>query len=197
MDEVKKIGFFTRIKKAIFNVEDYKIFAEEKFSQALKYIFGLIGIVTLILAISITVSYRQEIDKLISYIQNDFPDFSYENNVLTVDEVIEAYDADYEAMLIVNTSSDLTDDQLEEYKEKSKEAFYSFILLADKVYYTIDGYEYELSYESLSESIGIDSFSKEEIFENYLNDDRNTSNYNYNFYLCYYKFIYFTYNSYI
>ena len=34
MEENKKINFFKRLKISIFNLEDYKIFASETFSEA-------------------------------------------------------------------------------------------------------------------------------------------------------------------
>ena len=77
--EEKKIGFFKRLKMAIFNLENYKIFAEEKFSKALKYAFILIAIITIVLSISTTVFFRQKFDKIVSYLENDFQDFFYEN----------------------------------------------------------------------------------------------------------------------
>jgi len=112
MEEENKISFFKRVKMAIFNLEDYKIFASEKFSKALKYIFSLIAIVTLILGISTTISFRQKFDKLVSYIENEFPDFSYENQSLSVQDNVSAYDEEFESKLIVDTG-DVTDEQIE------------------------------------------------------------------------------------
>lgn len=171
MEQEVKIGFFKRIKKAIFNLEDYKIFVQEKFSKAVKYIFALIGIVTLILAALNTYTIRAELDKLVSYVKNDFPDFSYADDELSVDEIVEAYDEEYESMLIVDTSDEVSDEQLEEYRSKASEAYYSFILLKDKVYYSVEGEEYETSYGTIGSYIGIDSLTKDELFDSYLNDD--------------------------
>lgn len=170
MEEENKISFFKRVKMAIFNLENYKIFVNERFSKAVKYIFSLIAIVTIILSISTTVSFRQKFDKLVSYIENDFPDFSYENEQLTVAENVDAYDEEFDAKLIVNTG-DLTDEQIDAYKEEAKESYYSIILLKDKAIYTVEGYEYQATYSDFFNTLGIGSFSKAEVFENYLNDD--------------------------
>ena len=48
---MEKIGFFKRIKLSVFNLENYKTFANEKFSKAIKYIFILITIAVVILSI--------------------------------------------------------------------------------------------------------------------------------------------------
>ena len=170
MEEEKKISFFKRIKIAIFNLENYKIFVNERFSKAVKYIFSLIAIVTIILSISTTISFRQRFDKLVSYVENSFPEFSYENEELSVDQPVHAYDEEYEAKLIVDTG-DVTDEQLEAYREEASEGYYSLILLKDRAVYTISGYEYQATYSDFFNSLGIESFSKAEIFENYLNND--------------------------
>lgn len=170
MEEENKIGFFKRVKMAIFNLENYKIFANERFSKAVKYIFSLIAIVTVILGITTTISFKQRFDKIVSYIENDFPDFVYEEEALTVEETVTAYDEEYEAKLIVDTG-DVTDEQLEEYKEEADVGYYSLILLKNKAIYTMGGYEYEMTYSDFFNSLGIESFTKSEIMDNYLNDD--------------------------
>lgn len=170
MEEEKKIGFFKRLKIAIFNLEEYKIFANERFSKALKYIFTLIAIVTLILSISTTISFRQEFDKLVSYVRNDFPDFTYENETLSVQEVVKAYDEEYDAKLIVDTG-DLTDEQIESYKQEAEESYNSLILLKDKVIYMLRGNQYEATYSDFFNTIGIEKLTKSDLIDNYLNND--------------------------
>lgn len=170
MEEENKIGFFKRVKMAIFNLEDYKIFASEKFSKALKYIFSLIAIVTLILGISTTISFRQKFDKLASYVENDFPDFSYENQSLSVQNTVDAYDKEFESKLIVDTG-DVTDEQIEAYKDEADEGYYSLILLKNKLIYKISGYEYEVTYSDVFNNLGIESFTKSQIFSDYLDDN--------------------------
>lgn len=170
MEEEKKIGFFKRLKMAIFNLEDYKTFANEKFSRALKYIFTLIAIVTIILSISTTISFRQEFDKLVSYVRNDFPDFTYENETLSVGEVVNAYDEEYDAKLIVDTG-DLTDEQIESYKDEAGESYNSLILLKDRAIYAISGYEYESTYSDFFNTLGLERLTKSDLVNNYLNND--------------------------
>lgn len=168
--EEKKIGFFKRLKIAIFNLEDYKIFVNERFSKALKYIFTLIAIVTLILSISTTISFRQEFDKLVSYVRNDFPDFTYEDETLSVGEVVNAYDEEYDAKLIVDTG-DLTDEQIDSYKQEAEESYNSLILLKDKVIYMLRGDQYEATYSDFFNTVGIERLTKSDLVDNYLNND--------------------------
>ena len=68
--ETEKIGFFKRVKMAIFNLEKYNVFANENFSKSLKYLLLLTTIVTVILAISTTINLSRETGKLINFVKS-------------------------------------------------------------------------------------------------------------------------------
>lgn len=169
--EEKKYGFFKRVKMAIFNLEDYKIFANEPISKAFGYFLKLIAIVTLVLAIFTTVRLRNQVDKLGVYIRNEFPEFSYEDGNLNIPEKTEAYDKEYNAKLVVDTSDNLTDEQIQEYRDLSKDGFYSLVLLKDKAYFGAGGYEYSLTYSDVLGNVGIKNIDKQGLVNDYLNDD--------------------------
>lgn len=220
MEEEKKIGFFKRLKIAIFNVEDYKIFVKEKLSKAVKYAAILIVIITLIMSVVTTYTVRQKLDKIVSFVKNDFPDFQYENGTLSISKenenpantvnaenattsenqentanaestqnnadlnFFEAYDKENDARLIVDTSDNLSEEKINEYKEKAKESTYSLILLKDKAIYSIFAVNDESSffsenkidltdvkYTDIMGSFGIDELTKTELFDKYFNDD--------------------------
>lgn len=173
-NKIKKIGFFKRIKISIFNLENYKIFIEEKFSKALKYLLLLIVIATAILSVASTIKVSEEFSKFANYIKTDFPDFEFKDGKLEVSKKVESYDKEYDARLIVDTSGNVNADTLEEYKEKSKESVYSVILLRDKMIYTangLDGKEYETSYTNISNMLGINEINKEQLLEKYFNSN--------------------------
>jgi hypothetical protein len=179
VEETTKIGFFKRIKYSIFNVENYKIFAGEKFSKAMKYLLKIIVIATIALSIASTVQLGKEISKLTNYIENEFPDFTYtDDNTLEVSQIVNAYDKEYDAKLIVDTSSEVSDETLEAYKSEAKQSGYSVILLNDKLIYIIDGTDQEITYESIASTLGIDgAITKSEFIENYFNTNTKTQMY--------------------
>ena len=172
MEEEKKIGFFKRVKISIFNLEDYKIFIKEKFSKALKYLLLLIVIGTIVLAIVSTINLKKEITKALSYFKEDFPDFSYSDGKLNVAEKVKAYDEEYDAKLIVDTSDNISEDLYNQYKKEVKDGYYSVVLLKDKVFYVVGGLEYETSYTNFATTFGLSNFTKQELFENHLNDSQ-------------------------
>lgn len=177
-NKVKKIGFFKRIKISIFNLENYKIFIEEKFSKALKYLLLLIVIATAILSVASTIKVSEEFSKFANYLKTDFPDFEFKDGILDVSKKVESYDKEYDARLIVDTSGNVSPDTLEEYKKKSKESVYSVILLRDKMIYTangLDGKNYETSYTNISNMLGINEIDKEQLLEKYFNSNMKTN----------------------
>ena len=149
----KKIGFFKRIKISIFNLECYKTFTQEKFSKALKYLFILTVIVTLVLSIVSTFHISKQVNKLITYIKQDFSDFELADGKLTVNDKVNAFDEEYQAKLIADTSDNLSDEQIKEYEEDTLDSVYSIILLKDKCIYSIDGLKYESSYKNIATTI--------------------------------------------
>ena len=84
--DIKKVGFFTRLKVAIFKLEDYGIFLGERISVALKYFFILILLVSIIISMATTYQVFKMTNKLTNYIQNELPDFTYENGKLNFSE---------------------------------------------------------------------------------------------------------------
>ena len=170
-NETQKIGFFKRIKISIFNPEDYKLFASEKLSKALKYFFIIILITTIVSTIVSTEQVTKEVHKLISYVKNEFPDFSYADDTLNVSEFINAYDEEYEARLIVDTSDDVDDEKLTTYQKEVRDSLYSAILLKDKVIYTVPGYQYESNYKDLMSSFGLNEFNKNDIVDKYFDSN--------------------------
>ena len=138
--ETEKIGFFKRLKMAIFNLEKYSIFANEKFSKALKYLFILLFFVTLILAISSTIQLSNEAGKFIDFVKSEeVPNFELKDEKLSAEGILNAYDKEYNSRLIVDTTEDLSEDALKEYKNEIGDATYAAILLKDKVLYRFNG----------------------------------------------------------
>ena len=175
METEEKIGFFKRIKIAIFNLEKYSIFANEKFSKALKYLFLLIVIVTLVLAIASTIQLSQEAGRLVDYVKSEeVPDFELKDGKLEASGKIDAYDEEYNSRLIIDTTEDITDEKIDEYKKESKNTSYSAILLKDKIIYKfdldLDNYV-ETTYKDTTSIVGITDITKDKLVKDYLNDD--------------------------
>ncbi len=173
--ETEKIGFFKRVKMAIFNLEKYGTFANEKFSKALKYLILLIVIVTVCLAVTSVIKLDKQVGKLTSFIKSEeFPDFKLKDGKLDAKSKLNSYDREYDGKLIIDTTEDLPDETLKEYKKEGKEVSYTVIFLKDKIVYRFDINSdnwYETTYNNATTMFGVSELTKEKLVNDYLNDD--------------------------
>ena len=160
---------------AIINLEKYSIFANERFSKALKYLLLLVTIVTVILAIASTIQLSKEAGKLIDYVKSDkFPEFELRSGKLKAASKLDAYDEKYNSRLIIDTSEDVSDETVEKYQKESKNAEYSAILLKDKIIYRFDSTlenGVETTYNNVTSLLGINDITKASLIKDYLNED--------------------------
>ena len=125
----KKIGFFKRLKLAIFNLEDYGIFLGEKFSKAFKFLLVLVLIFALAGSFAENYTLSNTVNK---YIADEMPDFTYNDGVLKASEHVNAYDHDYHFRLLVNTDDNVTEETIKSYEKEVGLNDLSVLLLKDK-----------------------------------------------------------------
>lgn len=172
--ETEKIGFFKRVKIAIFNLEKYNIFADERFSKALKYLIILVSIVTIVLAISSTTKLSEEVGKVINFVKSDeFPDFELVDGKLDSKKILNSYDKGYNSRLIIDTTENLSEEKINEYKNEISDSNFSAILLRDKIIYRYENLEDDLetNYNNVESIFGVKNLTKEKLVSDYLNDD--------------------------
>ena len=162
-NNTKKITFFSRIKRSIFNVETYGEFILEKTSVAIKYFFLLLFIISLVLAAVLTYQFEKIVSKGYAYIKNELPDFTYGNSKVQFASIAEGYDEDIDLYSIINTDSEISDGVLEDYKEKVTEYTYAVIFLQDGVLVFRDGQFVEYSYSEMESTYGLNIKNKEDL----------------------------------
>ena len=86
MEKTKKIGFFKRFKMAIFELENYIDFINEKVSKSLMFSLKLVVILSLIMAISNAIYVYAKYNSPDNYLSEVIPEFTYENSELKIDE---------------------------------------------------------------------------------------------------------------
>lgn len=155
--ENKKIGFFSRVKIAIAKLENYSMFLEEKLSIAIKYFFLIVLIAVVAVALAQTYDMSQMLSKGYQYIQNELPDFSYENGNLNFSERILAYDSEYDIYMIADTE-DVTEQTLKEYKSQIKTS--GVIFLKNYAIYKNGDLEVKYNYHDLQMQYQIESLDK-------------------------------------
>lgn len=165
MENKTKINFFTKIKIAIFKLEDYGIFLGERLSASIKYFLLLLLILSVVMAIADSYDFSKLIEKACSYIMNELPDFSYEDGIMSFAEETEAYDNDYQFRLIINTDEDIFGDKIKEYRTKIYGDASGLILLKDMVIYTVGQEEFGYKYADLFDEYSLSVTNKTELVQ--------------------------------
>ena len=103
---LKGMGFFKKVKYSIVNIEKYPEMATEGLGKALSYIAKLVVILAIILSVWTLMQTNQMIREGITYLQNEFPDFSYNEGVLTVnsEEVITIENEQFGKIIVIQAS---------------------------------------------------------------------------------------------
>ena len=130
--EETKIGFFRRIKKAIFNFDEYSIFSREKVSKAFKYLFKIIAIMTILITITTTYKTFEIAKETIEVFKNEAPDFEIKGGILTIqnDEKFQYIDNDNYFGIIVDGTREQIEDV--EYNE-------GIVFAKDRIYIKTNG----------------------------------------------------------
>ena len=83
MEKTKKIGFFKRFKMAIFELENYIDFLNEKLSKSLIFSLKLVILLSFIMAVIFVYAKYNSPD---NYLNEVIPEFIYEKSELKIDE---------------------------------------------------------------------------------------------------------------
>lgn len=143
----KEIGFWDRLKVSIFKLENYGMFLGERPATAFKYFLILVLLVSVIMTVVTTYDFFKMINKTKNYIQNELPEFVYEEGKVKFDKNVDAYDHEYDFRFIVNTDDEIESTTLKEYKNEIDN--FGIIILQDKVIFISDGTELEKEYSEL------------------------------------------------
>lgn len=159
--ESQKMGFFSRIKIAVAKLEEYSLFLEEKVSVSVKYFFLIVLIFAVVMALVQTYEIMKMIRKGVLYIQNELPDFSYEEGNLTFSERIFAYDEEYDIYMIADTAQEVKQEVLQEYSQKIKTT--GLIFLKDQLIYQRGSTQMVYHYTDLSNTYSMTQLNKSEL----------------------------------
>jgi hypothetical protein len=124
--ETKKVPFFVKLKRAIFNFDDYHTFAMEKVKSAVFYFILLMLIFSLVISAAAIYKVYDRVKVISSEAKNTLPDFKFENNELVMEQKDKILFEDEDGFLEIVVES--REKELEYSSEK-----YGIIFLKDKV----------------------------------------------------------------
>lgn len=163
--ELKGLGFFKKLRYSILNIEKYPEMAIEGLGNALSYIAKIVVVLAIILSIWTLMQTSQMIGEGISYLENEFPDFSYSNGELTVNtEEPITIDNEQFGRIIIDTKTD-SEETINQYKNSISEYGTGVLVLKNRVELKNINMIGELSYnykESL-DSMNLTEFNKQDV----------------------------------
>lgn len=162
--EHKKVAFFKRVKNAIIDFDEYKVFAEEKVSVAIKYILKLMLIFTLIVVAVMVCEFIKQTNEVKSYIETDFPEFSLQENTLVIEgenkKIINGTEDNYFGFIVDSNAENVTDIvEANDYQRV-------ICFLKNKVVVRgIDSIESSITYQQINDVYSINDLNKAKLLE--------------------------------
>ena len=113
-EKVENKNFFKKIWYSITKFEQYPSMAAEGFGRAIKYLIFLTAIVTLFIMIGSLLQMKELIGNLAQYVQDNIPEFSYEQGKLSMENeeimVIDDMEDTVIDRIVISTNTE-TDEQ--------------------------------------------------------------------------------------
>lgn len=162
--EHKKVAFFKRVKNAIIDFDEYKVFAEEKVSVAIKYILKLILIFTLIIVAVMVCQFVKQTNEVKSYIETDFPEFSLQDNTLIIEgdnkKIVNGTEDYYFGFIVDSNAENITDVQ------EANDYQRVICFLKNRVVIRgIDSIENSITYQQINDVYSINNLDKSKLLE--------------------------------
>lgn len=168
-ENILKQSFFKKVWYSITKIEKYSDMASDGIGKAIGYLVKLVVVFSIVLCLGMMYKTYNVIQEGVRYLENEFPEFSYQDGILTVDsekEIIISEDDSFVGRTIIDTN--VEDEQtINKYINTISESGEGLVILKDKVLIknravagTITYY-----YKDTFEPMGLDSFSKENVIE--------------------------------
>ena len=174
--EVKGMGFFKKVKYSIFNIEKYPEMATEGIGNTLSYIAKLVMILAVVLSLWTLYQTYQMINEGTSYLENEFPDFSYSDGTLIVDsEEAIIIENEQFGKIVVDTNTD-SEETINQYLNQINEYGAGALILKNRVVLkniTMIG-EVSYNYQESFNSINLTEFSKQDVVNYVQNGEINS-----------------------
>lgn len=180
-EKIKKQGFFKKVWYSITKIERYPEMAAQGVGKAFSYISKVVAILAIILSLGSIYQSYQILQEGVAYLQNEFPEFSYSDGILSIDSenpiTISAEDS-YVGEAIIDTKTQ--DEQtINQYISEIEQNGDGIIVLNNRVIVKNSSVSGTISYEyaKILEQVGIKEFNKQDLI-NYI-----SSSQMYNFYI--------------
>ncbi len=168
-EKEEKQGFFKKVSTSITKIEKYPDMAAQGLAKALTYLCKIVAILSIVLGMSMMFQTYQILQEGISYLQNEFPEFTYQDGILHVNseqKLTISEDDSYVGRTIIDTNTQ-EEQIINQYIHEIEKAKGGVIFLKDKVILknTAVAGTINYSYNEFLEQIGITQFDKQKVID--------------------------------
>lgn len=168
-EKTLKLGFFQKIWNAITKIETYPNMAAEGIGRAFTYIGKIVALLAIVLCLGMMYQTYHMMQEGIQYLQNEFPEFSYQEGILKVSSeqrlTISEEDS-YVGKTIIDTNTD--DEQtINQYIHEIEKSGSGMIVLKNKVILKNGAIAGTINYhyKELIAQMGITEFTKQSVID--------------------------------
>ena len=131
----KRDGFFKTVLKSIKDFDKYEQFGLEGMGRTCLYLLQMVAIITIIVVAVLIYQFSTTMQSAVIYFNDNVQEMSYTDGILTVNsnQKLEVDTNSTVAQKIIVDTSDLTDEQIEQYRTDLNDLNSGIILLKDKI----------------------------------------------------------------
>lgn len=174
-NKVKKEGFFKNVLKSIKSFEKYEDFGLEGIGKTSSYLIKIVAIFTLIITAMTMYKFSNSLNSALAYFDENVRTLTYESEILSVNdnEKLEISSQSNIAGKIIIDTSELNEEQINEYRENIKNEQNGIVLLRNKLIMKNEMLSSvsEISYKDFLRQYGINSMDKQEVLNYFQNNE--------------------------
>lgn len=131
----KRDGFFKTVLKSIKDFDKYEQFGLEGMGRTCLYLLQMVAIITIIVVAVLIYQFSTTMQSAVIYFNDNVQEMSYTDGILTVNlnQKLEVDTNSTIAQKIIVDTSDLTNEQIEQYRTDLNDLNSGIILLKDKI----------------------------------------------------------------
>ena len=157
--QTKENSFIKKIISSIKDFEKYPEMAVKPFSMVISYLIKLMLIFTFVVTIISVYNVSININNGIEYFKNEIPNIEFVNNseekiVVTPNTILD---------LIIIDTNELSEEQIQSYKEEANKYDTSAIMLKDKVIINTGSGTIQYEYEKIANMYNLGNMTKQEM----------------------------------
>ena len=174
-EKVRKEGFFKKVWNSITKIEKYPEMAAQGLGKAFSYICKVVAILAIVVCLGMMYQAYQMVQEGVQYLQNEFPEFSYKDGILTIqseEPITISAENSYVGEVIIDTKTE-DEKTINQYVAQVEDYGDGIIILKDQVKVKNAAVMGTINdeYKEILGQMGITEFQKQDVI-NYMNSSQ-------------------------